>query len=96
MVDRFGSYGRDINRWKNNRSKYRKYAETPGLGSKASEPNFKGQFSEKEAKELSVVKGSATSDNQIAAISGATITSEAVTTGVNAAMKIYNEISWNE
>ncbi|CEI72033.1 MULTISPECIES: RnfABCDGE type electron transport complex subunit G [Romboutsia] len=66
-------------------------AETPGLGTKANEPNFKGQFSEKEAKELSVVKGSATSDNQIAAISGATITSEAVTRGVNAAIKVFNE-----
>lgn len=66
-------------------------AETPGLGTKANESNFKGQFNEKEAKELSVVKGSATSDNQIAAISGATITSEAVTRGVNAAIKVFNE-----
>lgn len=66
-------------------------AETPGLGTKSNEPNFKGQFSEKEAKELSVVKGSTASDNQIAAISGATITSEAVTRGVNAAIKVFNE-----
>ncbi|MGL4731847.1 MAG: RnfABCDGE type electron transport complex subunit G [Clostridium sp.] len=65
-------------------------SETPGLGSKASEPDFIDQFKEKEATELSVSKDSA-SENQILAISGATITSNAVTTGVNNAIKVFDE-----
>ena len=68
------------------------HSETPGLGSKATEPAFKGQYLDKDVlKPLSVVKGSANNDNEISAISGATITSNGVTSGVNAAMKIYNE-----
>lgn len=66
--------------------------ETPGLGAKAKEPAFKGQYTDKEAKELEVVKGATTADNQILAISGATITSKAVTTGVNAAIDAYNAL----
>ena len=69
------------------------HSETPGLGSKASEPRFKDQFNNKSVDNpLIVVKGSASSDNNIVAISGATITSNAVTTGVNAAMNIYKEV----
>lgn len=64
--------------------------ETPGLGSKAADPAFKDQFNGKAAKELSLVKGSASGEDQIQAISGATITSTAVTTGVNAAIEVYN------
>ncbi len=68
------------------------HSETPGLGSKASESPFKDQFNDKEANNpLMVVKGNATAENNIVAISGATITSNAVTTGVNAAMNIYKE-----
>lgn len=66
-------------------------SETPGLGSKASEPKFNDQFKDKPATtELSVVKGNASSENEIQAISGATITSKAVTKGVNAAIEVYN------
>lgn len=68
------------------------HSETPGLGSKASEPTFKDQFNGKSTeKPLMVVKGSASNDNDIAAISGATITSNAVTSGVNAAINLYKE-----
>ena len=68
------------------------HSETPGLGSKATEPGFKNQYLEKDVlKPLLVVKGSANNENEISAISGATITSNGVTSGVNAAMKIYNE-----
>lgn len=68
------------------------HSETPGLGSKASEPAFKDQYLDKGvANSLLVVKGSVNNDNEIYAISGATITSNGVTSGVNAAMKIYNE-----
>ena len=68
------------------------HSETPGLGSKATEPIFKNQYVDKDvSNSLLVVKGSANNDNEISAISGATITSNGVTSGVNAAMKIYNE-----
>ena len=66
------------------------HSETPGLGSKASEPTFKDQFKGKGTdKSLTVVKGNTSNDNDIAAISGATITSKAVTSGVNAAIDLY-------
>ena len=68
------------------------HSETPGLGSKATEPMFKNQYVDKDVlNSLLVVKGSTNNDNEISAISGATITSNGVTSGVNAAMKIYNE-----
>lgn len=65
-------------------------SETPGLGSKAAEPAFKDQFKNKSAEELSLVKGKVSSEADIQAISGATITSSAVTSGVNAAIEVYN------
>ena len=68
------------------------HSETPGLGSKATEPGFKNQYLGKDALHpLLVTKGSSNNENEISAISGATITSNGVTSGVNAAMKIYNE-----
>jgi len=68
------------------------HSETPGLGSKATEPLFKNQYLDKDVSNaLLVVKGSTKNDNEISAISGATITSNGVTNGVNAAIKIYNE-----
>lgn len=65
-------------------------SETPGLGSKAAEPTFKDQFNDKAANTLSVVKGKVSNETDIQAISGATITSTAVTNGVNAAIEVYN------
>ena len=50
-------------------------SETPGLGMKAQEPEFRGQFAGKPTAETFVVtKTGATADNQVQAISGATIT----------------------
>jgi len=61
--------------------------ETPGLGSKAKEPGFTGQFKEVNVNHtLSVVKQNKKSANEIQAISGATITSRAVTEGVQIAL----------
>lgn len=59
-------------------------SETPGLGAKANNPGFLEQYTGKTT-DLSVIKNAAPQDNEIAAITGATITSTAVTTGVNAA-----------
>lgn len=67
------------------------HSETPGLGAKSTEPEFYGQFSDKSALPLKVVKGAANNPDEIAAISGATITSNAVTGGVNAAFEYWNK-----
>jgi electron transport complex protein RnfG len=65
--------------------------ETPGLGANAPKPEFSGQYKNKPTKEkLEVVKISPTKENQIQAITGATITSAAVTLGVNDAIDFYN------
>ena len=61
-------------------------AETPGLGMKADEPEFKGQFTGKTADIFEVTKTAPSADNQIQAISGATFTSNAVTGAANAAV----------
>ncbi len=61
-----------------------KHAETPGLGSKADENPFKSAFVGTTSG-VSIIKGTA-SENQISAISSATITSVAVANGVNAAI----------
>ena len=67
------------------------HAETPGLGAKAPEEPFSGQFRNKKADDFKVVKVEPSADDQIQAISGATITSKAVTTGVNEALKFWRE-----
>ncbi len=59
--------------------------ETPGLGAKILEDDWRGQFKEKStAKSLSVVKGGGAKEDEIDAISGATISSRSVTGIVNA------------
>lgn len=67
-------------------------SETPGLGAKAQEEGFYGQYAQKPATELSVIKSGSAGETEIQAISGATITSKAVTTGVNAAVEVYDSI----
>lgn len=72
-------------------------SETPGLGAKASESEFTKQFSDNKKGKLEVIKNAKkTEENQINAISGATITSKAVTTGVNNALKIAEQINNKE
>ncbi len=66
-------------------------AETPGLGMKAKGEKFSSQFKEKDATFLNVVKTGATKPDEIDAISGATITSKAVTGAVNAAIYYVDE-----
>lgn len=64
--------------------------ETPGLGTKAKDDKFKGQY-EGKTSELTVIKSGTPKDDEISAISGATISSRAVTSGVNEALKYYQE-----
>jgi electron transport complex protein RnfG len=69
-------------------------SETPGLGANASEPSFSDQFIGKSAEsELVVVKSGGSGDDEILAITGATITSNAVVSGVNASIEVFNVIS---
>lgn len=66
-------------------------SETAGLGAKCTEEEFQNQFNGKSASgSIEYVKGGASSDTEIDAISGATITSNAVTDAVNAANTYYN------
>lgn len=60
--------------------------ESPGLGTKAKDDAFKGQYTGKSsAQELAVTKNDTANDNEIKAITGATITSKAVTSAINVA-----------
>ena len=60
--------------------------ETAGLGMKADTDKFKEQFKDKRVASFSFTKTGSTSDSEIDAISGATITTTAVTNMVNAAI----------
>lgn len=64
--------------------------DTPGLGLKAKEPAFKNQYAGKRGETLTVTKSGNAGDREIDAISGATITSSAVTNAVNAALYFVN------
>lgn len=67
------------------------HVETPGLGANAPKPEFSDQYKSKAIKEkLEVVKIAPSKENQIQALTGATITSAAVTLGVNDAIDFYN------
>ncbi len=63
----------------------REINDTPGLGLKAKEPDFRNQYIGKNVETLTVTKMGASAENEIDAISGATVTSSAVTNAVNAA-----------
>ena len=65
-------------------------AETPGLGMKAVEPDFIAKFEGKQVDEFVVVKTAATAENEIEAIAGSTITTDAVANAVNAAL-VYSK-----
>lgn len=66
--------------------------ETPGLGQNATKPVFFEQFIGK-SKEITVMKNGAISENsEVDAITGATITSKAVTNAVNEAISLAQNI----
>ncbi len=70
------------------------HQETPGLGANVALPEFYNQYENKSAEsEIEVSKTEPTNDNQIQAISGATITSDAVTAGVNIAIDTFKQIT---
>ena len=63
-------------------------SETAGLGMKA-ESVLKPQFENKKVANFTYTKSGSTMDSQIDAISGATITTNAVTTAVNAGLYVF-------
>ncbi|MCI9122539.1 MAG: RnfABCDGE type electron transport complex subunit G [Eubacterium sp.] len=67
-------------------------SETPGLGSKVADPEFKNQFAGKQEESYTVVKTGSTADSEIDSVSGATISSRAVTNAVNAGLAYYRSI----
>ena len=70
-------------------------AETAGLGMKAQEDGFRGQFENKKTDSFALMKGGAAvveGDEPIDVISNATITSEAVVRAVNGALEFAGDI----
>ena len=66
--------------------------DTAGLGMKAAEEDFSSQYENKQVEAFVVTKTGAASDEEIDAISGATITSDAVTRAVNAGLAYYRSL----
>ncbi len=66
-------------------------SETVGLGMKAKDDEFKSQFAGKNVKEIKYTKSGASAEDEINAISGATITTSAVTEAVNSALVFAEE-----
>ncbi len=67
-------------------------SDTPGLGMKAKEDDFSSQFADKQVAFFTVTKTGSTSEDEIDAISGATITSNAVTRAVNAGLCYFRYV----
>ena len=63
-------------------------SETAGLGMRADEPAFKEQFNGKSG-QLTLVKGDASGEQEVSAITGASVTSGAVISAVNAGLDLY-------
>ncbi|MBE5922556.1 MAG: FMN-binding protein [Lachnospiraceae bacterium] len=70
-------------------------SETAGLGMKANTEEFKAQFKDVRTEAFVVEKNSQSGngDNVIDALSGATVTTNAVTNGVNAAIAMYESLT---
>ena len=64
--------------------------ETPGLGANATQSEFTDQYKQEAPERFNVVKTPDVKTAEIEAITGSTITSQAVTDAVNNALKVYN------
>ena len=65
-------------------------SETAGLGAKCTDQSFREQFNGK-SNNVKVIKNGTPKDDEIVAITGATITSKAVTSGVNDAVNAVKD-----
>ncbi|RDU23119.1 RnfABCDGE type electron transport complex subunit G [Anaerosacchariphilus polymeriproducens] len=67
-------------------------SETAGLGMKAKTPEFINQFKDKKVELFKYTKNGASAEEEIDALSGATITTNAMTNGVNAGLAFFKSI----
>ena len=67
-------------------------AETAGLGMKATEPAFKDQFKDKQVEKFTYTKSGEEGDDKIDALSGASITTNAVTNAVDSALVYFQNM----
>lgn len=67
--------------------------ETAGLGMKAKDDAFKDQYANKKVDSFVLTKTGAKAENEIDAISGATITTNAMTNGMNAGIAYFKSIT---
>ncbi len=68
------------------------HSETPGLGAVSTTEEFQSQFKGKSTENgINYVKGTEPKEGEISAITGATITTKAITKGVNEAIDYYNK-----
>lgn len=67
-------------------------SETAGLGMKANEAEFKDQFKDKQVKKFAYTKSGEEGDDKIDALSGATITTNAVTNAVDTALVYFQNM----
>ena len=71
--------------------------DTPGLGLNAQNDSFRNQYKQAAPeKGFEIIKSGNVKDGQIEAMTGATITSKAVTTCVNDAVKAYQKVKRGE
>lgn len=68
-------------------------SETAGLGMNATKDKFYSQFSDKKVEKFVYTKNGKSADNEIDAISSATITTNAVTNAVNGTISIFHKIN---
>lgn len=66
------------------------HTETPGLGSKIADAAFVNKFIGKDAIEFNITKDQPSKDADVQTVSGATVSSKAVSTGVNASTELFN------
>lgn len=66
--------------------------ETAGLGMNATNESFTSQFANKKVDAFSYTKNGATKENEIDALNGATVTTNAMVNGVNAAISAHTHL----
>lgn len=71
-------------------------SETAGLGMRANTDEFKSQFVGKNTDQIVYTKDGASADNEIDALSGATVTTKAMTNGVNAGLCAFRVMEGGE
>ena len=71
-------------------------SETAGLGMKADTDEFKGQFKDKKVSQFNYTKSGAAAEYEIDALSGATITTNAMVNAVNAGLAYAKSLGVSE